>query len=183
MKLDASQGALDSLQLGQVRELQAKRSRLGVGESVGTQFEQVLLHKVVEAMRSTIPDSGLLSSGSGGQMYDHLIAQAMSQAMAKSGGIGVGQKLDGHMGLGGSPLGIQREQGGLQMDMRMKNQLRTFLESPVQTPVSTQAAEMETPSAVPGRVDLAETLPPVEDRWLDSPQAEKILRDLLGGAQ
>jgi len=120
MKFDPSQTALDGLQFQQAREIAAKHDRLGVGESVGSQFEQVLLHKVVEAMRKTIPESGLLTSESGNQMYDHLIAQAMSQAMAKAGGVGLGQKLNAHMGVGDPQMGLEELQGSMKMDMRMQ---------------------------------------------------------------
>jgi Rod binding domain-containing protein len=182
MKFDPSQTALDGLQFQQAREIAAKHDRLGVGESVGSQFEQVLLHKVVEAMRKTIPESGLLTSESGNQMYDHLIAQAMSQAMAKAGGVGLGQKLNAHMGVGDPQMGLEELQGSMKMDMRMQRQLQHFLKPPTQTEHTAPSVVQTNAPAATG-VDLAETLPPVEDRWLDSPQAEQILRDLLGGAQ
>ena len=183
MKFDPSQGALSSLQLNQAREIAAKRDRLGVGESVGSQFEQVLLHKVVEAMRATVPESGLMSSGSGGQIYDHLIAQAMSQAMSKAGGSGVGHKIHGQLGGGGPETGLQETEGALKMDMRMQRQLQPFLERPAMGGADAAAPSADHTTPAPPRVDLAETLPPVEDRWLESPQAEQILRDLLGGAK
>ena len=58
-------------------------------------FETIMLRQVVKAMRKTIPESGLLSSKTGKQLYDHLMESALSNALSKRGGIGISDVIEG----------------------------------------------------------------------------------------
>ena len=68
---------------------QAKAGEAAGLKKANTDFEKIMLRQVVKAMRKTIPDSGLLSSKSGKQLYDHLMESALSNALSKRGGIGI----------------------------------------------------------------------------------------------
>jgi hypothetical protein len=140
------------------------------GQKPSEQFETVFLYKVVEAMRSTVPDSGLLTSKAGSQMHDHLIAQALSDTMAQGGGIGISQyfqELDGAMEV--SPSGLP-ESPQLQRNLAGGN---TFATVDALALSGENMEAFETP--------LSETLPPSTDPWLDDFDAESTLQKILTG--
>jgi Rod binding domain-containing protein len=57
-------------------------------EKVAKDFESVLLHKVMEAMQQTIPESDFLSSGATRQVQG-IFWMYMAQEVSQSGGIGL----------------------------------------------------------------------------------------------
>jgi flagellar protein FlgJ len=61
-------------------------------KSTAQEFESLLLYKMVEAMRQTIPKSGLLNSFSM-DMYQSMMDQEMANEMAKKGTVGLSQML------------------------------------------------------------------------------------------
>jgi len=69
-------------------------------EKVAKDFEAILLHRLMEEMRRTIPKSGLLETGSSGQM-ESLFWFYLAQEVAEKGGIGLWKDLSRTMGLAG----------------------------------------------------------------------------------
>lgn len=62
-------------------------------------FESVLLHKLLEEMKRTIPDSGLLSSGTTRQVQD-LFWFHLAEELAEGGGLGLHKQLQQSLGSG-----------------------------------------------------------------------------------
>lgn len=58
-------------------------------DEAAKQFEAVLLKQVVQALRATVPDGGMGSSGAGSNVYDHFIEDALTGAISDGGGIGL----------------------------------------------------------------------------------------------
>ncbi|MGM0578350.1 MAG: rod-binding protein [Myxococcota bacterium] len=137
-----------------------QRDRQGGARAVTDGFESLLLKRLVTAMRKTVPDSGLLASGPGGQMYDHLIEQALADHLARGDALGLDDLFAG--ATGAEP---DSEPG----TTPTRPSFRARLPEP-----DTLGGESS-----PARAPLASTLPPQEDRWLDSPGAEIELRRLL----
>ncbi len=69
-------------------------------EKAAKDFEAILLHRIVEEMRRTIPKSGLLETGTSGQM-ESLFWFYLAQEVAEKGGIGLWKDLSRTMGLAG----------------------------------------------------------------------------------
>jgi len=66
-------------------------------------FEAILLHRLVEAMRETVPDGGLLSSPAG-RRIEGLFWFYLAEEMAKKGGVGLWKDLARKLELaGGDP--------------------------------------------------------------------------------
>lgn len=61
-------------------------------EKAAKQFESVLVTRMIEAMRSTIEESGLLESPGGQQMQD-LFWHQLGEQVGQSGSIGVWKQL------------------------------------------------------------------------------------------
>lgn len=72
--------------------LSARRQEAARGLRAARDFEAVLLHRMMEAMRRTVPDGGLLSSPATRQM-EGLFWFYMSQELARKGGIGLWKDL------------------------------------------------------------------------------------------
>ncbi|MCX5682513.1 MAG: rod-binding protein [Planctomycetota bacterium] len=73
----------------------AKDAQSGKGDAVekaARDFESVLLHRLFEEMRRTIPDSGLLESGTNDQVQG-MFWMYMAQDVAAKGGIGMAKEL------------------------------------------------------------------------------------------
>ena len=61
-------------------------------EKVSRDFESVFLHKLLTAMRKTVPKSGLLDSFAS-DMYKSMMDEEMSKEMAKSKSMGLGEMI------------------------------------------------------------------------------------------
>ena len=61
-------------------------------EQAARDFESVLLLRLMEEMRRTVPDSGLLSTGAGRQIED-IFWYYLAQDVAEGGGLGLWQQL------------------------------------------------------------------------------------------
>ena len=78
--------------------LDARADRPGVGPGRGLEeaargFESMLLHRLVGAMKQTIPESGLLDAGGiGGQVRD-LFWFYLAEEMGRRGGLGLARQL------------------------------------------------------------------------------------------
>ncbi len=77
-------------------------------EQVAKDFESLLLHKVLEEMRKTIPESGLLDDPISKQTED-IVWMQLAQDLANRGGLGLARELSRQM-KAGPPLGRLYEQ-------------------------------------------------------------------------
>ena len=128
----------------------------------GEAFEAIMLRKMVKSLRSTVQESGLWQGVTGGQMYDHFIEEALSDYLAKSGGIGIARLFE--------------EQEGSQLDPVIALDAIT---AEMETSDTSVEAVDPLPEADNGSRPLAELLPPQYDSWLNSPAAEQTLRASL----
>ena len=155
---------------GRAERIAQGRGSNNAGEKPSAQFESVFLYKVVEAMRSTVPDSGLLTSKAGSQMHDHLIAQALSDTLAKSGGIGISQYFQELDGAAQETPSALPEVAPLQRNLAGGNTFATV------DALTLMEGNMETIEA-----PLSDSLPPSTDAWLDDSDAESTLERILHG--
>lgn len=56
-------------------------------------FEAIFLNMVIRAMWKTIPESGMFEKNSVTNIYEDIIKSALSDGLAKDGGIGIGKML------------------------------------------------------------------------------------------
>lgn len=61
-------------------------------EKVSRDFESVFLHKLLTAMRKTVPKSGLLESFAS-DMYQSMMDEEISKDMSKNKGMGLGEMI------------------------------------------------------------------------------------------
>ena len=61
---------------------------MGTEMSVAKDFESILINRMLESMRKTIPKSGLLDSFST-EMFESMLDQEIAKEMAKGKGIGL----------------------------------------------------------------------------------------------
>lgn len=57
------------------------------------EFESLFITQIMQAMRATVPESGLMGSGSGQRMFREMLDQELSRNVARSGGLGIGEIL------------------------------------------------------------------------------------------
>ena len=140
--------------------------RTGGPSNPGEAFESIMLRKMVQSLRATVHESGLWEGVTGGQIYDHFIEQALSDHLAKAGGIGISQLFDEPEG---SPV----------------NPAQAVIAANLE--VESSEAMVEPSEGLPtvddGSRPLAEVLPPQYDSWLNSPAAEQTLRASLEGGK
>lgn len=67
-------------------------------------FEAVLLHKMLQAMASTVPDSPLLDEGAGKQIHD-MFWHYLAQDLADKGGLGLWKQIAGQTYAAGAEQG------------------------------------------------------------------------------
>lgn len=64
----------------------------GLDEAVAN-FEAFFLNYLLQSMRKTVPKGGLIDLGFAGETYTGMLDQALSEEMAKAGGIGLARIL------------------------------------------------------------------------------------------
>ena len=57
------------------------------------QFESLFVAQVMKAMRSTVPESHLMGSGSGQQIFREMLDRELAGQIAHAGGFGIGEML------------------------------------------------------------------------------------------
>lgn len=62
-------------------------------KEAAAKFEALFLYQLLQAMRKTVPKGGLLDSGFSGEMYTAMLDEALSEELAKAGGIGLSEIL------------------------------------------------------------------------------------------
>ncbi len=147
------------VQLNQIQDLKHRATRSEDGKGIAKDFEALLIKNVVEAMRKTVPDSG----GSGRQMHDYMVGEALTQALKDGGGLGMEKLFDRTQ----TPQSPQNMVGG---------SIPSF--GPGVRALGDKAPAAEAFTGTP----LSEQLPPVSDEWLESSNAEMRLQELLLGS-
>ncbi len=68
-----------------------KANRVGESEAreAATQFESLLIHQMLQAMRDTLPEGGLFGEGIDQEFIFDMYDQALADSIAESGGLGV----------------------------------------------------------------------------------------------
>jgi Rod binding domain-containing protein len=90
--------------------LSPKQREAARGLEAARDFEAVLLHRMMEAMRRTVPDSELLSSPATRQM-EGLFWFYLAQEVARKGGIGLWKDLARSLDLAGAETPSPQAQG------------------------------------------------------------------------
>ena len=75
-------GALGRAQAGGANDRKAL-------EAAAKEFESLLLHEMIKAMRKTVPEGGLTEQSFGRKVFTEMQDEKMAQAMAGTGGIGL----------------------------------------------------------------------------------------------
>lgn len=57
------------------------------------QFESLFISQLMKSMRDTVPQSQLLSAGTGQQLFREMLDQEIAGRVSQSGGIGIGEML------------------------------------------------------------------------------------------
>ena len=57
------------------------------------QFESLFITQLMKAMRGTVPESKLMGSGNGQQLFREMLDQELAGRVAQSGGLGIGEML------------------------------------------------------------------------------------------
>jgi Rod binding domain-containing protein len=87
----AAAGLLDTATLN-AQHLSAKAAGRRQAVQAAKDFESVLLHRVLEEMRRTVPESGLLETGTSDQVQG-LFYFYLAQEVAQKGGMGLWKEL------------------------------------------------------------------------------------------
>ncbi len=56
-------------------------------------FESFFIYSLLKEMRKSIPEGGLLDSGTGKDIYQYMFDEAIAKKMSESGGIGLAKML------------------------------------------------------------------------------------------
>ncbi|GMV41756.1 MAG: hypothetical protein AMXMBFR64_34720 [Myxococcales bacterium] len=149
-------------------------------EHVAKEFEALMLTKLVESMRATVPKSDLWAGGSSQGMYDGMMDDALGHHLANSGGLGVAKELMRSWGRG---TGSGEMGGGGIGELRQVEPSRGRSERGERLPPDELSRILQASRDLGGRDDgetpLSELPPPTRDEWLFSPQAEQVLRALI----
>jgi len=130
---------------------------------VGRAFEAMLVRHMVRAMQKTVPESSLFAQNSSSGIYEHFIEDALVEQMARGGGVGIADTL--------SNAGTPRRDAAPSTISPLPQDIRKR--------ASWSTGATMGPDSVHRTGPLAARLPPQDDSWIDSPQAELHLRDLL----
>jgi Rod binding domain-containing protein len=84
-------GSLSPQGMGQAPSFGATGIR-DLREATG-EFESLYIAQIMQAMRATVPESGLMGSGSGQRVFQEMMDQELSRQVAHSGGLGIGEIL------------------------------------------------------------------------------------------
>lgn len=155
MKMDSTMKA--SMLSAEMRGLDQRRDagEDKKGKETAQEFEALLIRKVVEAMRKTIPEGGLGMSG-GRQMHDYLVEESLTQSLKKGGGMGMERLFDRSVAPQSPRTRGMIDSGGL-------------------ASVIPSVSEPSGPS-------LGAQLPPTQDTWLEGPNPEQELMRLMMGS-
>ena len=83
---------IEQLQLRQPQDLNVKKD-IKEYEKAAKEFEAFFAYYLLKTMRESIPKSGLLNPGAGGDMYDSMMDEKVAESIASNGGLGLSQLL------------------------------------------------------------------------------------------
>ncbi len=83
---------IEQLQLHQTSDIKEKKDIKGY-EKAAKEFEAYFVAYLLKKMRDTVPKSGLLDPGAGGEVYTSLMDEKVAEGIAGSGGLGLSQLL------------------------------------------------------------------------------------------
>lgn len=83
---------IEQLQLNQIPDSKKNKDAKGY-EKAAKEFESYFVSYLLKKMRETIPKSGLLDPGAGGEVYTSLMDEKVAEGIAGSGGFGLSQLL------------------------------------------------------------------------------------------
>src|SRR4030067_1460473 len=78
---------IEQLQINQIPELKEKKDVKGY-EKAAKEFEAYFVSYLLKKMRDTVPKSGLMDPGAGGEIYTSLMDEKVAEGIAGSGGRG-----------------------------------------------------------------------------------------------
>ena len=67
-------------------------------EKAAKEFESFFVYYLLKVMRESIPKSGLLNPGVGGEIYTSIMDEKVAEGIANQGGLGLAQLLIKQMG-------------------------------------------------------------------------------------
>lgn len=74
------------------------------------EFESLFIAQIMQAMRATVPESGLMGAGGGQRVFREMLDQELSRHVAHSGGLGIGEILYRQLTVGqSSPVDPSQE--------------------------------------------------------------------------
>lgn len=150
-------------------------------DKVAQEFEALMLSRMVESMRTTVPESGLFPRGSGQQLYDHMMDQALADHLSKSGGLGIAKMLEARWNPGTeATTEPRRVPVGDRVGRPERNdeaERRTV--SPTELDRILRHSSRDLGGTDDGARPLSDILPPESDPWLQRPDAEAILRAII----
>lgn len=167
-------------------------------QHVATEFEALMLTKLVEAMRATVPKADLTVGNASQGMYDNMMDDALAHHLADNGGLGVAKELmkswtrthnepprdvdelaafarrtgattHGELRRAESVGSLRRVQAPERNEPIPHDELTRILDS----------SSRDLGGLDDGETPLSELPPPTRDEWLFSPQAEQVLRALI----
>ena len=83
---------IEQLQLRQPQDLNVKKDIKGY-EKAAKEFEAFFAYYLLKTMRESVPKSGLLNPGVGGDMYASMMDEKVAESIASNGGLGLSQLL------------------------------------------------------------------------------------------
>jgi flagellar protein FlgJ len=57
------------------------------------EFESLYVTQILQAMRRTVPESGLMAASSGQRLFREMLDEEFAREIAHSGGLGIGEML------------------------------------------------------------------------------------------
>lgn len=173
-------------------------------KKIAEEFEALMLAKLVESMRKTVPKSELFPESSSQALYDGMMDDALGHHLAKAGGFGIQdqllrqwsrgrneapsgpEELAAYAGrLGMSARGAQGPHRSNELDAIVRGQGAQERNDPEPLEPGElsrilQESNRDLGGLDDGETPLSELPPPTRDEWLFSPQAEQVLRALMG---
>lgn len=150
-------------------------------DKVAQEFEALMLSKMVESMRKTVPKSGLFPKSSGQNLYDHMMDQALAEHLSKSGGLGIAKMLEARWSHGDeATIAPRRVPVGERVGRAERNdEAERRAISPTELDRILRHSSRDLGGADDGARPLSDILPPESDPWLQRPDAETILRAII----
>ncbi|HOZ46175.1 MAG TPA: rod-binding protein [Candidatus Hydrogenedentes bacterium] len=91
----------------------------GVGEATALkELERFFLFSLLREMRKSVPQDGLFQGGAEREIYEEMLDDAWSGAMADSGQIGIARSIEEQMRVGALQAEIRNQLGGRELEVK-----------------------------------------------------------------